>query len=551
MMMKRPFLVKLRRWANGWMILTGMGAAVMLLPILYVLSGLFNAPNDNWLKVKEYLLIDYIAGSVKLTALTVVFAVSLGVLLAWLVAGYRFPLQRFFRWALILPLAVPPYIAAYTYSAMTSYTGIIQVTLRNWFDIRLEPGTIEVMSLRGAVFILTLFLFPYVFMIVRTFMERQSASYIENARLLGHNHLSQLFRIVLPISRPAIVAGGMLVVFEVLSDYGVSSFFGLQTMSTSIFQTWFGMYDIDSALRLAAWLMLVVISLFVMERWLRRNRQYNATTSRSHPLQLKPLKGWAAWSATILCSLVFILSFALPIGQIAIWTVWTYGKVWRSDFVDLMMNSLMGAMLATCIIMVVAILTARTERMFPSTAIHVLSRFMSAGYAIPGAIIAVGVLAIFIALDRTLSPFYGWIGKGENMLVLSLSLTMLIAGYIIRFLATGFNAMEAGYEKLSRSYSEASRTLGRSELATFFKIELPLLKSSLLLGFVLTLVEIMKELPLTLLLRPFNYDTLSTRVYRYAMDERIYEAALPALLLIILSLISVLIILRLEKEKKT
>ncbi|RXZ80773.1 iron ABC transporter permease [Paenibacillaceae bacterium] len=545
-------LRKIRRHINGWTIASAIGAAVILLPILYVLFGLTRPANDNWQTVKQYLLTDYIIGSAKLVLITGISATLIGVLLAWIVVGYSFPLQRFFRWAFVLPLAVPPYIAAYTYGTMTSYTGFIQAGLRNMFGITLPPGTIEVMSLRGAIFILVLFLFPYVFMITRTFLERQTASYIENARLLGHRRFSLFFRVVLPITRPAVIAGSMLVVFEVLSDYGVASYFGVQTLSTAIFQTWFGMYDVDSAVRLAAWLMIVVIGIFVLERYLRRNRLFHTTTSQNQnrPLTPKKLKGPAAAGAVLLCTLVFVLSFLLPVLQIIVWASQTYRKVWRADFMDLVLNTLTGAALATCIIIVVAVLSARTTRILSSSLAQVISRLMTAGYAIPGGIIAIGVLAVFIALDHRLDSVYQWLGKGEGVLLLSMSLGMLIAGFVIRFMATGYNAIEAGYEKIPRTYAEASATLGRGSLSTFVRIELPLLRRAIVTGFVLTFVEIVKELPMTLLLRPFNFDTLAARVYQYAIDERIYEAAFPSLLLILISLIPVLFILKLEKETK-
>lgn len=522
-------------------------AVGILLPILYVMSSLFRPANDNWIRVKQYLLTDYVIGSAKLVILTGFFATLIGFALAWLVVGYSFPLRRFFRWALILPLAVPPYIAAYTYSTMTSYTGIIQATLRNHFDITVPPGTIEVMSTRGAIFILTLFLFPYVFLITRTFLEKQSASYIENAVLLGRKRFSLFIKVVLPISRPAIIAGLMLVVFEVLSDYGVANYFGVQTVSVAIFQTWFGMYDIDSAMRLAAWLMIVVIGIFVLERFLRRNRQFHSTTSQNKPSKPQQLRGAAAVAATSLCMFIFILAFLLPIAQLVIWTTWTYRRVWGAEYVDLIRNSLSVATISTLVIVLLALLTARAGRMLTSTLSYTISRLMTSGYAIPGAIVAIGVMAVFINLDHRLSHFYGWIGKGEGALVISMSLMMLVTGYVIRFMATGYNAIEAGYEKISRSYSEASRTLGHGHVGTFFRVELPLLRGAVFTGFVLTFVEIIKELPLTLLLRPFNFSTLATRTYQYAIDERIYDAALPSILLICIGLVSVLFIHRLGK----
>ncbi|RAV17742.1 ABC transporter permease [Paenibacillus contaminans] len=536
------------RHINGWTITSVIGAAVVLLPILYVLTGLFRSPNENWDKVKQFLIADYVLGSAKLVLFTGFFAAFIGVVLAWLVVGYTFPMRNFYKWALVLPLAVPPYIAAYTYSSMTGYTGVIQATLRNRFDIAVPPGTIEVMSARGAVFVLTLFLFPYVFMMTRVFLERQSASFVENARLLGHKPLSVFVRVVLPLARPAIMAGVMLVVFEVLSDYGVANFFGVQTVSTAIFQTWFGMYDVQSAMKLAAWLMLAVIGLFMFERLLRRSRRYAGAANRSNPLKPQQLKGIAAWGAAAFCTVVFLLAFLAPIAQLAAWSIQHGGTVWRSDFADLTVNTIKGAGIGTAIILLIALLSSRAARMFDSPFMQALTRLLSAGYSVPGAIIAIGVLAVFIALDEQLSPLYAAMGKPEGSLVLSLSLSMLIAGYVIRFMATGYGALEAGYEKMPRAYSEASRTLGRSSLATFFRVELPLLRGSLLSGFVLTFVEIVKELPLTLLLRPFNYDTLSTRAYQYATDERVFDAALPSLLLVLIGLVSVLFILKPERS---
>nr|WP_285873927.1 iron ABC transporter permease [Halalkalibacter oceani] len=513
------------------------------------MTALLRQSSENWETVRQYLLADYIIGTAKLVSSVGLLATFLGVVLAWLIAAYDFPLRAFFRWALLLPLAIPPYIAAYTYQTMTSYTGVVQATLRNSFDYRLPPGLIEVMSLRGAIFVLTFFLFPYVFMITYSFLARQSASYVENAKLLGHNGFSLFFRVVLPIARPAIISGMMLVVFEVLSDFGVASYFGVQTISTAIFQTWFGLYDVDSAIRLAAWLMVIVVSLFVVERFLRRKRQYAVTTTQQKPLSRQQLKGARGWFAFTLCTVIFCLAFLLPFTQLLIWSSWTFDNVWRADFFDLIQNSIRAALLATVFVLLFSLLAARTVRMLPSTLAYTVSRLMTAGYAIPGAIIAVGVLAVCIQADDWLSPLYEAAGKPADSLVLSMSLAMLIIGYVIRFMATGFNAIEAGYEKTPRSYTEASQLLGQGSLRTFFRVELPLIKGTILTGAVLTFVEVVKELPLTLLLRPFNHETLSTRTYQYAMDERIYEAALPSILLILISMISVLIIYKWEKER--
>ncbi len=533
---------------NGWLWMTMLGAAVILLPILYVLSTLFHSPTDNWSRVKQYLFVDYALGSLELVVYAGFTATALGVTLAWLVGRYSFPLRNFYRWALILPLALPPYIAAYTYRTMTGYTGFIQSTLRNEFGVSVPPRVFEVVSLRGAVFILVLTLFPYVYMLTCNYLERQSAVYLDNAALLGHGGFSQFFRVMLPLARPAIVAGGMLVVFEIMSDYGVASYFGVQTLSTAIFQTWFGLYDVDSAMRLAAWLMLAVIGLFSLERYLRRNRQYSFAVG-GQTRSLKKLRGKAAAGASLYCGFVFLLAFVLPVAQLAVWTSWTLNKVWRPDFLNLIQSTFAGAAYATSIVIVLALLAARTTRKLGSGFAYALSRMMTSGYAVPGAVVAIGVLGVFTQLDHLLSGFYIRMGRIEGALVLSLSLGMLLTGYVIRFFSMGYNALESGYEKLPNAYLEASRLLGRGSWQTFARVELPLLRGSLLTGFMLTFVEIVKELPLTLLLRPFNFDTLAARAYRYAADERIYEAAPPSLLLVLISLLSVWLLNRWGREK--
>ncbi|QTH46347.1 iron ABC transporter permease [Cohnella sp. LGH] len=533
---------------NGWLWMTMLGAAVILLPILYVLSTLFHSPTDNWSRVKQYLFVDYALGSLELVVYAGFSATALGVTLAWVIGRYSFPLRNFYRWALILPLALPPYIAAYTYRTMTGYTGFIQSTLRNEFGVSVPPRVFEVVSLWGAVFILVLTLFPYVYMLTRNYLERQSAVYLDNAALLGHGGFSQFFRVMLPLARPAIVAGGMLVVFEIMSDYGVASYFGVQTLSTAIFQTWFGLYDVDSAMRLAAWLMLAVIGLFSLERYLRRNRQYSFAVG-GQTRSLKKLRGKAAAGASLYCGFVFLLAFVLPVAQLAVWTSWTLNKVWRPDFLNLIQSTFAGAAYATSIVIVLALLAARTTRKLGSGFAYALSRMMTSGYAVPGAVVAIGVLGVFTQLDHLLSGFYIRMGRIEGALVLSLSLGMLLTGYVIRFFSMGYNALESGYEKLPNAYLEASRLLGRGSWQTFARVELPLLRGSLLTGFMLTFVEIVKELPLTLLLRPFNFDTLAARAYRYAADERIYEAAPPSLLLVLISLMSVWLLNRWGREK--
>ncbi len=525
---------------DGWRIASVAWAAFMMLPLLVIFTAWFQEPNDHWRQIRQYLLKDYVAGTVQMTVLTGVMTALLGVALAWLVAAHDFPLRRFFRWALVLPLAIPPYIAAYTYSTMLGYTGVVQTTLRNTFGVELRSQWLALSSTKGSLFVFVLFLYPYVFLIARSFLERQCASFVENARLLGGRPLTVFFRVAIPLARPAIAGGVVLVVYEVLGDYGVTSYFGVRTVTTAIFQTWFGMYDVETAMRLASWLMAAAVGLFFLERLLRRGRLYHAGV-RGRPMTPVRLKGIAAAGAALLCFAVFAFGFLIPVLQLAAWAVRAFDDVWMTNYWRWTLNSVAVASGAALAIMTVSLVVAnvcRKRTVFSG----LLSKWVTAGYAAPGAVIAIGILAVFIRIDGWLAPLYASLGWGERPLVLSTSLAMLLLGYVIRFTATGYNAVEAGFERIGTRYSEMSRLLLHGRTRSFFKVDLPLLGGSVAGGFLLTFVEICKELPLTLLLRPFNFETLATQTYRYAKDEQIIEAAVPSLLIIAISLLSVLVL---------
>ncbi|UAT32695.1 iron ABC transporter permease [Bacillus badius] len=538
----------IRKEFNGWWAISLIGATVILLPILFVFSSLFLKPNENWFHIREYLLGTYVKETFILVISTGVLTAILGVTLAWLVTAYDFPFKRFFRWGLILPLAIPPYIAAYTYRTMLSYTGVVQATLRNEFGYQINPEWLNISSLRGAIFIFTLFLYPYVFLITKSFLENQSASFFENARLLGRKPFFIFWKVVLPLARPAVISGVVLVIYEVLSDYGVTSYFGIHTITTAIFQTWFGMYDVQTAMRLAAWLMLIVVGLFIIERLLRRRQRYHLP-AKSRPLAAMKLKGAGAAAAFVYCTAVFLAGFFIPFIQLISWAVLTFDTVWNDTFSTLLYQTLYVALISTMLVMILAVIVANVCRK-PSAFTYFLAKWVTTGYSIPGAIIAIGVLAIFIGLDQWLAPLYEMMGMADAPLILSLSIVMLITGYVIRFMATGYNAVEVGYEKIGIKYAEASRMLGSGVTKTFFKVELPLLKGAIFSGFILTFVEICKELPLALLLRPFNFETLSTKTYQFAKDERIHEASISSLIIIAISALSIIVLQMVNKKVK-
>ncbi|MGE7872558.1 ABC transporter permease [Bacillus paramycoides] len=547
-MKKQHFLRMLKQNMNSWVAISLVGVAIVLLPNFFIVISLFQKVNENWQHIKDYMLRDYIWNTLQLAFFTGICTIIVGVTLAWLVAAYDFPLKKLFRWMFVLPLAIPPYIAAYTYSGMLSYTGVVQRFFRNTLEWKVDTSYFNIMSIQGAVFIFTITLFPYVYIITKSYLENQSASLIENARLLGKNQWQVFYQVVLPISQVAIVGGVSLVILEVLNDYGVASYFGIQTFSTAIFQTWFGMYDVDSAVRLAAILMVGVITFLFIEKLLRNRKKFNATTSKTKALTPIRLKGWKGLLALSYCVLIFSFSFAIPFIQMISWALLTYESVLQTQFIELIKNTLFVALLATTIIIVLSIMIANVCRVQKNSFSNVLTRFVSIGYSIPGAVLAIGVLTLFISVDKGLSTLYEWVGT-DRKLVLSLSIVMVIFAYVIRYLAIGFNSIEAGFEKMGTKYYEASRMLGFGMTKTFIKVDLPLMKGTIISGFILTFVDIMKELPLTLILRPFNFDTLATKTYQFASDERIQEASISALIIVLISMVSVYIFYRLEKKE--
>ncbi|MFB1082022.1 ABC transporter permease [Jeotgalibacillus sp. JSM ZJ347] len=539
---------KIPGYLNIWSLLSLIIVILILLPNLTILINFFTEKAENWAHIQEFILPDLLKNTGLIMLFTGLFTILVGTSLAWLVSAYDFPMKKFFKWALILPLAIPPFIAGYTYNGILDYTGVIQTTLRNNWDISINQSYVNILNLPGAVFIFTMFLFPYVYTITRAFLAHQSASLVENARLLGRNSWEIYFKVVLPISRGAIVGGVSLVLLEVLNDYGLVQYFGVPTFSTAIFQTWFGMNDLNSAIKLAATLMFIVFAILILEKVLRGRKKYSSTTAKSRPLTPIKLKGSKAWIAFGYCLFIFMLAFLIPFIQMVDWMILTFEKIASAEFISFITNSVTVSFIGAALVMVFAVIIANFARMHQSFVSKSAARITILGYSIPGAVIAVGISTIFIDLDKWLFAFYETMGM-EASLFLSTSLFILISAYIIRFLAIGYNSVEAGFDKIGNKYTEASRMLGENLTKTFFKVDLRMIKVPLISGFILVFIDILKELPLTLILRPFNFDTLATKAYQYASDEQIHEASLASILIVVISGIAIYIFHQvLEKE---
>ncbi|WP_369691325.1 ABC transporter permease [Desulfolucanica intricata] len=327
---------------------------------------------------------------------------------------------------------------------------------------------------------------------------------------------------------------------EVLNDYGVVVYFGIPTFSTAIFKSWFGMGDLNSAIRLAAILMLMVAVVLISEKFFRRTQRYSDTTAKVRPITPQVLSGLKGMAAFSYCFLIFSLGFLLPTLQLLYWSLITYSSTLNYQFLQLLFNSLLLSLVAVLLIVIIAVMIANFCRINEHTVIaKIYANITVIGYTVPGAVIAIGVMVFFISLDNHLAWLYHLLNLNSSGLVLTASTVMLIFAYVIRFWAMGFNSIQAGFEKVGKKFFEASRTLGASTTETFVRVDLPMLKPAIFSSCVLVFVEVLKELPLTLLLRPFNFDTLATKVFQYASDEMLAEAAVPSMIIIGISFMTI------------
>ena len=540
---------KLASNLNIWALLSLVFILLIIAPNVNILINAFQEGNENWQHIKDYLLKDYIINSLILIVFTGIFTIFIGTSLSWIISIYDFPLRNFFKWGLVLPLAIPPYIAAYTYNGLFNYTGVLQSFLRNSLDMKVNQVYFDIMSIQGAIFIFTMFLYPYVYIITRSFLEKQSAALVENSRLLGRNSLEIFFCIILPISRTAIVGGVSLVVLEVLNDFGLVKYFGIPTFSTAIFKTWFAMGDTDSAIKLSAMLMFLVLAILLLENIFRGRKKYSYTTSKVTPLKPQKLTGIQALGAMAYCLIIFSFGFMVPLLQLIHWSTLTYKKILNIEFWQLMINSLSVALSASVLIIIIAVVIANYCRISEGVIAKIYSKVTTLGYSIPGAVIAMGVIVFFVAIDKNLFWFYRLLNGQPSKLILTTSIFMLIFAYTIRFLAIGYNSIQAGFEKVGKTFFEASRTLGMNVTQTFFKVDFIMLRSAIVSGFILVFIDILKELPLTIILRPFNFNTLATKAFEYANNEMIHEAAIPSIIIIIISTSSIYFFHKLGEEE--
>lgn len=517
---------------------------LIILPSTFLISELMKPVTESWIHIKTYLLEEYIKNSIVLIVSVGIITAILGTFFSWSLEVYDFKYNKLLMGLLFLPLAIPPYIAGYIYGGIFGYSGTLE---RIFMKFNLDPVRIDILSMNGAIFIFVLFLSPYVILVTRSFFARLPASFIESAVLLGKSPFQVFLKIVLPISRGAIIGGVILVILEVLNDYGLVKYFGIPTFSTAIYTTWFGLGDVHSAIRLASNLMIIVFIVMALEHYFRgKGKISQSRASAKYIIKKPPSKIFK--SIFYLIYIVYIgFSLIIPVIQLIWWSSLSSNRVILRDIGQLIVNTLLLALFVTVIIIFCSIIIGNFNRLSNSFLSSAYARIIILGYSIPASIIAIAVLIFFLKVDKLLKPIY--LLLEVRNLFLTGSIVMLIFALTIRFMAIGFNSIESGFNKIGIKYYETSRLLGKSGIKTFFKVDLPMLKPAIISAVILTFVDVLKELPLTLILRPFNFDTLATKVYTYAGDEMIHEASFFALIIIAISISGIIFLQHLQKEK--
>ncbi len=533
------FIGQLRPWVLCLIFI----AALLALPIVVVFASLFVSSGGIWRHLYETVLWEYVANSLLLMLGVGFFSLLLGLIPAWLVTMYRFPGSRVLEWALLLPLAMPAYIIAYTYTGMLDVAGPLQSWLRALFAW--EYGDYwfpEIRSLGGAIAMLSLVLYPYAYLLVRAAFIAQSLCVLEVSRTLGAGPYRAFATVALPLARPAIIVGLSLVMMETLADYGTVQYFGVSAFTTGIFRTWFGLGSSTAAAQLSALLMIFILALVLLENFSRRQARYHHTSSRYSKLSPRHLHGWGGIAALTACAVPVLFGFIVPAAQLSLWARQTYAQVVDKDFFLLIAHSIELAALTALIALFLAVFIAYGKRLQPGLLTRIPMRLLSLGYAVPGTVIAVGVLVPFSWLDNRIS---GWMEAHFSIvtgLLLSGTLFALVFAYLVRFLPLSLNTVDAGLDKIRPSMDEAGRSMGLPAGSMLRRVHLPMLKGSLLTAALLVFVDVLKELPATLILRPFNFNTLAIRTYELANEERLAAAASPALAIVLVGIIPVILL---------
>ncbi|MCI0483883.1 MAG: iron ABC transporter permease [candidate division NC10 bacterium] len=538
-----PGRLALRVPRDPWPLMAGAVALVVATPILVVVSSLVTPSLDVWSHLWQTQLLELIWNTLTLIVGVGGGVALLGTGLAWLTTMYRFPGRAAFEWLLILPLAVPAYVIGFVFRGLFDYTGPVQTGLRRL----LGPGIWfpDIASTGGVMLVMTLVFYPYVYLLARTAFLEQSETTLEAARALGARRTAVFWRVALPLARPSIVAGLSLAVMEALADFGTVAIYGYNTFTVAIYRVWFGLFNRQAATELASLLLLFTGTVYAIERSWRGRARFYQTERKAHPPAPTMLTGWRAWAASGAAGAVVGAAFLLPVGQLLVWSVTTFrGSDFDNRYPEFALNTLTIAATTAMIAVGAAIVVAYGLRLSRSWVVAACGRIATMGYALPGSVIAVGVLVPLAFLDRVWNDLVRVVWGWDGGLLFTGSMAGLVFAYLARFLALSVHTVEASLVKVTPNMDMAGRSLGLSPGGVLRRIHLPLIRGGLCTGAILVFVEVIKEMPATLLLRPFGYETLAVRIWQLTSESFWEAAALPALTIVAAGIFPILILAR-------
>ncbi len=526
-----------------WRAIPFVTAGLVLAPIGVVLSSLLAPVGDIWQHLVETSLPLLLFNTFWLACGVIAGTAILGVSLAWITAVYEFPGRRFFSWALLLPMAIPAYVTAFVALGLFDFTGPIQTTLRNTFDSDLTWFP-EVRGRMGVIVVMSLAFYPYVYLLARNAFLTQGKRSLEVAQSLGFNRIQGFFRVALPMARPWIAGGLMLVLMETLADFGTVSVFNYNTFTTAIYKAWFSMFSLQAASQLASLLIIIVFIVIAVEQRLRMRMRY-AESKISGRAQRMPLVGWQKIVAIGFIVSVLTVAFALPITQLVLWSIDAFANDFDSSrYWEFLSHSIALSSLAAVLTCAVVIVMVYAVRRHPGIATRNAVRIATIGYALPGTVLAIGVYVPFIWLDSQLSAWLSQWSSIEWSQVIQGTLMMMLIAYLIRFMAVSHYAIDSAMHRITTSIDEAAMSLGLNGWSIIHKIHIPILKSGLFTAATLVFVDVMKEMPITPMTRPFGWDTLAVRIYQMTSEGQWEQAAIPALTMVLAGLIPIFFFMR-------
>lgn len=519
-----------------WRIASLLIACLCLMPVLVVSVSLLHPDLTVWAHIAEYVLPDLLVNTASLLLGVSALTLCIGVGLAWLVSVCDFPGRRAFAWMLALPMALPAYVAAFADVGMLDFTGTLQTWLRATFDWQGQLPPVR--SRAGVICVFSLSLYPYVYLLSRQAFSTQGKRALEAAQSLGYSPWQGFWRIALPAARPWIAGGLLLVWMETLADFGTVSVFNFDTFTTAIYKSWFALFSMQAASQLSALLVLLVLLLAGAESWLRRRRKF--TGGGKNAASHYQLHGWRAAAAFSACCLTLLLAFFLPVAQLLAWALQTRDSV-DARYLGFIGHSVLlagGSALAACAF---ALILARTARLYPGNGTQLMTKLATLGYAIPGSVLAVGIFIPVAWLDTQIASLSQTGGSSAQMFLRGSVLVMMLA-FVIRFLAVAYHPVDSAMQRISQNHEDAARILGLSGLRLFHRLHWGMLKGGLFTAVLMVFVDVMKEMPITLMLRPFGWDTLSVRIFEMTSEGMWENAATPALALIIAGLLPVILL---------